>query len=71
MPWRYDATGQVALSSPPKEVRTMVLGGVAAEYVLEEGIVTDFALVRAAVADRHGNLVRPVPAACHGGLLTV
>ncbi|MDX6368207.1 MAG: 3-oxoacid CoA-transferase subunit, partial [Nocardioidaceae bacterium] len=27
------------------------------EYVLEEGIVTDFALVRAAVGDRHGNLV--------------
>ena len=31
------------------------LGNV--EYVLEEGIVTDFALVRAARGDRHGNLV--------------
>ena len=27
------------------------------EYVLERGIVTDFALVRASVGDRHGNLV--------------
>ena len=27
------------------------------EFVLEESIVTDFALVRAAVGDRHGNLV--------------
>ena len=26
-------------------------------YVLERGIVTDFALVRASVGDRHGNLV--------------
>lgn len=28
-----------------------------AEYVLERGIRTDFALVRAARGDRHGNLV--------------
>ena len=35
----------------------MVLGGVRRAYVLEEGIVTDVALVRAAVADRHGNAV--------------
>jgi 3-oxoacid CoA-transferase subunit A len=27
------------------------------EYVLEEAIVTDFALVRAAKGDRHGNLI--------------
>ncbi len=26
-------------------------------YVLEEGIVCDFALVRASVGDRHGNLI--------------
>jgi 3-oxoacid CoA-transferase subunit A len=57
MPWRYDTAGHVVASSPPKEVRTLTLGGVAGEYVLEEGIVTDFALVRAAVADRHGNVV--------------
>lgn len=57
LPWRYDGAGQVAVASPPKEVRTFGLGGVDREYVLEEGIVTDFALVRAAVADRHGNAV--------------
>ncbi|MFB8267587.1 CoA transferase subunit A [Streptomyces sp. NPDC055955] len=53
LPWRYDGTGGVALASPPKDVR--VFDGV--EYVLERGIRTDFALVRAAKGDRHGNLV--------------
>ncbi|MGB9376590.1 MAG: CoA transferase subunit A [Mycobacteriales bacterium] len=53
LPWRYDSDGNVQVASPPKEVRSF--GGV--DYVLEEGIVTDFALVRAAVGDRHGNLV--------------
>lgn len=53
LPWRYNPDGSVAVSSPPKEVR--VFGG--REYVLEESIVTDFALVRASVGDRHGNLV--------------
>ena len=57
MPWRYDADGNVVTSSPPKETRTLGLGGREREYVLEEGIVTDYALVRAAVADRHGNAV--------------
>ncbi|EXG80578.1 3-oxoacid CoA-transferase, A subunit [Cryptosporangium arvum DSM 44712] len=53
LPWRYGPSGDVVVSSPPKEVREF--GGQ--EYVLEEGIVTEFALVRAAVGDRHGNLV--------------
>ncbi len=53
LPRRYDADGGVAVASPAKEVRSF--GG--RDYVLEEGIVTDFALVRAAVGDRHGNLV--------------
>ncbi|MEW2359301.1 CoA transferase subunit A [Spirillospora sp. NPDC029432] len=53
MPWRYAPGGGVAVASPAKEVREF--GG--AEYVLEEGITTDFALVRAAKGDRHGNLV--------------
>ncbi|HEY3867066.1 MAG TPA: CoA transferase subunit A [Actinocrinis sp.] len=52
LPWRYAPDGTVLVSSPPKEVR--VFGN--REYVLEEAITTDFALVRAAVADRHGNL---------------
>ncbi|MFE5484292.1 CoA transferase subunit A [Streptomyces sp. NPDC056527] len=53
LPWRYDGAGGVALASPPKEVRAF--DGV--EHVLEHGIRTDFALVRAARGDRHGNLV--------------
>jgi 3-oxoacid CoA-transferase subunit A len=53
LPWRYDGSGGIALSSPPKETR--VFDG--REYVLETGIVCDFGLVRAAVGDRHGNLV--------------
>jgi len=53
LPWRYGPTGDVVLASPPKEVREF--GGK--EYVLEEGIDTDYALVRAAIGDRHGNLV--------------
>jgi len=31
--------------------------GVERQFVLEESITTDFALVHAAAADRHGNLV--------------
>jgi 3-oxoacid CoA-transferase subunit A len=53
LPWRYDGQGGVAVASPPKEVREFD----GAEYVLEHGIRTDFALVRAAKGDRHGNLV--------------
>ncbi|HEV2087595.1 MAG TPA: CoA transferase subunit A [Cryptosporangiaceae bacterium] len=53
LPWRYDPDGGVAVASPAKEVRTF--GDQ--EYVLEQGIVTDFALVHALLGDRHGNLV--------------
>jgi 3-oxoacid CoA-transferase subunit A len=53
LPWRYSADGSVAVASPAKETR--VFGGQ--EYVLEEGIVCDYALVRAEVGDRHGNLI--------------
>jgi 3-oxoacid CoA-transferase subunit A len=52
LPWRYHSDGTVAISSPPKEVRRF--GDQ--DYLLEHGIVTDFALVRAARGDRHGNL---------------
>ncbi|WP_312878639.1 CoA transferase subunit A [Amycolatopsis echigonensis] len=51
LPWRYRPDGSVALASPAKEVRT--IAGRA--MVLEESIVADVALVRAAVADRAGN----------------
>ncbi|MFE1441780.1 CoA transferase subunit A [Streptomyces sp. NPDC058739] len=62
LPWRYAAGattgtdsggGPVAVASPRKEVR--VFDGV--EYILEHAVTTDFALVRAARGDRHGNLV--------------
>jgi 3-oxoacid CoA-transferase subunit A len=53
LPWRYAPGGSVAIASPPKETREF--GGVT--HVLEEAIVTDFALVSAAKGDRHGNLV--------------
>ena len=53
LPWRYRPDGSVALASPPKEVRPF--GG--RQMLLEESIVTDYALVRAAVADKAGNCV--------------
>src|SRR6476659_4374729 len=53
LPWKYDAEGNVIVSSPPKETR--LFGD--REYVLEEAIVADFGLVRAWKGDRHGNLV--------------
>jgi 3-oxoacid CoA-transferase subunit A len=53
IPIRYDADGNVVKTSEPKEVR--VFDGE--QYVLETALTADFALVRAATADRHGNLV--------------
>jgi len=53
IPVRYDSEGNVVKTSEPKEVR--VFDGH--QYVLETALTADFALVRAAVGDRHGNLV--------------
>ncbi|WP_328540683.1 CoA transferase subunit A [Streptomyces sp. NBC_00344] len=53
LPWRYEADGSVAVASPAKEVRDFG----ERRYLMEEAIVADFGLVRAAVADRHGNCV--------------
>jgi 3-oxoacid CoA-transferase subunit A len=53
LPWLYGADGSIAVLSPRKETR--FFNG--REYVLEEGIVCDYALVRASVGDRYGNLV--------------
>jgi 3-oxoacid CoA-transferase subunit A len=47
----------VLLSSPPKETREFTVHGQTRGYVLEESIVTDFALVHAWKGDRQGNLV--------------
>jgi len=57
LPRRYDGSGGVAVASPSKDVRTFAVGGEERDYVLEEAIVTDFALVHAARGDTHGNLV--------------
>jgi 3-oxoacid CoA-transferase subunit A len=53
LPWRYGADGSVVLASAKKETREF--GGKT--YLLEESIFCDFGLVRAAKADRAGNLV--------------
>ena len=57
LPRRYDGQGGVSIASPVKDVRTFDVTGVDREYVLEEAIVTDFALVHALKGDRHGNLI--------------
>lgn len=53
LPRKYDAAGGIAIASEPKEVRNF--GG--SDYVLEESLTPDFALVHAQKGDRHGNLV--------------
>lgn len=53
LPLRYDGAGGIAVSSPPKETRDFD----GATYVMERGIVADYALVHAWKGDRHGNLV--------------
>ena len=53
IPIRYDSDGNVVQTSEPKEVRRF--GDQ--DFVLETALTADFGLVRAAVGDRHGNLV--------------
>ncbi|SDS54768.1 CoA transferase subunit A [Microlunatus soli] len=57
LPWRYDAAGAVAVSSPAKETRTFEVADGQQEFVLERALVCDFALVHAWKGDRHGNLI--------------
>ena len=57
LPWKYDDSGNVIVSSPAKEVRTFTTAEGDKEFVLEQAIVADFGLVRAWKGDRHGNLV--------------
>jgi 3-oxoacid CoA-transferase subunit A len=57
LPWRYDANGNVVVSSPAKEVRSFATAEGDKDFVLEKAIVADFGLVRAWKGDRHGNLV--------------
>jgi 3-oxoacid CoA-transferase subunit A len=73
LPWRYHSDGSIAVASPAKEVRSFQ----GREMVLEESIVTDVALVRAALADRAGNCLFHAsarnfnPAAAMAGRLTI
>ena len=53
IPVRYDAEGNVVETSVPKEIREFD----GRQYVLETALTADYGLVRAAVGDRHGNLV--------------
>lgn len=57
LPWRYAADGSVAVASPPKPTAVFDVLGRTTSYVLETAIRTDYALVRAAKGDSHGNLV--------------
>ena len=57
IPYRYDEKGNVVEESKKKETKVLATFGEEREYVLEESLPCDFALVRAAVGDRHGNLV--------------
>ncbi|MFD6895203.1 CoA transferase subunit A [Rhodococcus sp. NPDC060086] len=53
LPLRYDGHGGIKLASKAKEVREFD----GETYVMERGIVADYALVHAWKGDRHGNLV--------------
>ena len=53
LPLKHAHDGTVAKKSAPKETRSYN----GRDYVLEEGIVCDYALVRATKGDTHGNLM--------------
>jgi 3-oxoacid CoA-transferase subunit A len=53
LPWKHNPDGSVAVPSPAKETRSFN----GRNYVLEHGIVCDFALVRASIADTAGNVI--------------
>jgi 3-oxoacid CoA-transferase subunit A len=62
LPWRYDAEGNVTITSPAKEVREFEVDQPdgttrTVPFVLERALTVDYGLVRAAKGDRHGNLV--------------
>jgi 3-oxoacid CoA-transferase subunit A len=77
LPWRYDVNGNVLVASPEKLLMTFETEHGEEEFVLEEAITADFALVRAWKGDRHGNLIfrdtarnfNPLAAMC--GRLTI
>ena len=57
LPWRYDSEGNVVVASPPRPTADFQVHGETRNYVLEQAFFADYALIRAAKGDRHGNLV--------------
>ena len=57
LPQKHHPDGSVAVASEPKPVQRFMVDGVEREFVLEQAIRADYALVHARKADRHGNLV--------------
>jgi 3-oxoacid CoA-transferase subunit A len=57
LPWRYATDGSVALASPAKPLQQFPTPEGPEDFVLEQAITADLALVRAWKGDRHGNLV--------------
>jgi 3-oxoacid CoA-transferase subunit A len=62
LPWRYDADGNITITSPAKEVREFEVTEADGTrrrkaHVLETALDIDYGIVRAAKGDRHGNLV--------------
>src|SRR5690349_3001205 len=51
LPQRYAADGSIAVASPAKPVQTFRVAGGEREFVLEEAITTDYALVHALRGD--------------------
>ncbi|MCQ9343001.1 3-oxoacid CoA-transferase [Corynebacterium kozikiae] len=57
VPTRYNEQGEAIEFTQPKEVRTFTHNGQEREYVLEEAIQPDYAMVHAWKADAEGNVV--------------
>jgi 3-oxoacid CoA-transferase subunit A len=57
LPWKYDESGNVVVSSPAKQTQVFETAEGPKEFVLEHAIVADFGMVRAWKGDRHGKLV--------------
>ncbi|PCI06956.1 succinyl-CoA--3-ketoacid-CoA transferase [bacterium] len=59
IPAFFTATGVGTIVADGKEIRTFAApnGGQSREYIMETGLFGDLALIKAAKADEHGNLV--------------
>jgi len=57
LPLLYNPDGTTKKVSQPKEIKRFAVAGVEKDFVLEEAISTDFAMVHAEVGDKHGNLI--------------